>query len=336
MRNRILVAPIFKNKEFESEARSGGLAALAELTEVEGYTNETFTAEHATGVVAVIANSALFERSFYEAAEHLRIIARWGVGYDKVNVEIATEFGVIVTVTPVHMDTVAEYTIAQWMATLKRVYTLNRLSHNGDFSIIRTYEAQRSTLGLYGFGRIGQQTAMRARPLLGDEGRLLVYDVRPDIADLARRFGAEAVASPLELFERSDTVSLHVSGDDTIVGYEELCAMQPHASLINPSRGNLVDDGAVRRAIDEERLYYYVVDDPLNGPREIHKDHPRIICTNHNGGITVESTIRLDCQTFEQVTDAIQGRNPKHILNPEVLDHPRVRGFLNKDASVGA
>ena len=166
MRNKILVAPIFENKEFESEARSGGLAALTELAEVEGYTNETFTAEHGPGVVAVIANSALFERSFYEAAQDLRLIARWGVGYDKVNVDIATELGVIITVTPVHMDTVAEYTIAQWMATLKRVYTLNRLSHNGDFSIIRTYEAQRSTLW-----------ALRVRPHRAADG-----DARPAAA----------------------------------------------------------------------------------------------------------------------------------------------------------
>ena len=331
MRSKTLVARIFENKQFESEPRSQGLEALAKLTDVEVYTARDMTAEHADGVVAVIADSALFHRSFYEAAKDLRIIARWGVGYDKVNADVATEHGVIITVSPVHMDTVAEYAIAQWMATLKRVYTLNRLSHGGDFSIIRTYDAQRSTLGLYGFGRIGQQVALRARPLLGEEGRLLVYDVRSDINELARQFGAEAVPSPLDLFRECDTVSLHVSGDDTIVGYDELCAMRPHASLINPSRANLVDDQAVRRAIDEERLCYYVVDDPVNGPREIHKGHPRIICTNHNAGITVQSTIRLDRQTFEQVTDAIHGRKPNHILNPAVLDHPRVRGFLHQD-----
>ena len=331
MQGKTLVARIFQNKEFQSHARSHGLVDLAELTEVEVYTQRHMTEEHAPGVVAVIADSTLFNRTFYEAAKDLRIIARWGVGYDKVNVDIATEVGVIVTVSPVHMDTVAEYTIAQWMATLKRVYTLNRLSHGGDFSIIRTYDAQGSTLGLYGFGRIGQQVALRAKPLLRKEGRLLVYDVRPDIGELARQFGAEAVESPLDLFRKCDAVSLHVSGDETIVGYDELRTMQPHASLINPSRGNLVDDEAVHRAIDEERLCYYVVDDPVNGPRATHKGHPHIICTNHNGGITVESTIRLDRCTFEQVTDAIQGRTPKHILNSEVLEHPRVRSFLGRD-----
>ncbi len=121
--------------------------------------------------MGVIANSALIHPEFYEEGKDLRIIARWGVGYEKVNLDVATQHGVIVTVSSEHMDTVAEYAIAQWMATMKRVYTLNRMSHSGDYSLIRTYEAKGSSLGLYGFGRIGQAVASRAKPLLGDEGR---------------------------------------------------------------------------------------------------------------------------------------------------------------------
>ena len=328
MAGKILVASIFSNEEFASASRTQGLEALGQLGEVVPYTQQEFTNADADGVLAIIADSAVFTDSFYEAAEKLRIVSRWGVGFDKVNPEAATANGVLVTVTPVHMDAVAEYTIAQWMATLKRVYTLNRLSHGGDFSIIRTFEAQGSTLGLYGFGRIGQQVAMRAKPLLGDNGRLLVYDTRPDIGELAARCGVESVDDPMELFQVCDTVSLHVAGDAPIVFYEQLAAMRPHASLINPSRGNLVNDDDVHRAVEEDKLYYYVVDDPVNGPRSVHKDHPRIICTNHNGGITVESVMRLDNKTYEQVTDALQGRRPEHILNEAVLDHPRVRGFL--------
>ena len=330
MANKILLTTIFQNEDFASEPRRQGIEDLGKLADVEFYTADAMTAEHAEGVVAVIANSALFTPSFYVAAKDLRIIARWGVGFDKVNVDVATEHGVLVTVTPVHMVTVAEYAITQWLATLKRVYTLNRISHAGDFSIIPTYETQGSTLGLYGFGRIGQAVAERAKPLLGEKGRLLVYDIRPDIAEVAAQYGAEAVSDPMELFEQCDTVSLHVAGDDTIVTYDCLCAMQPHASLINPSRGNLVDDEAVNRAIKEDRLCYYVVDDPVNGPRAIHKDHPRIICTNHNGGITVESCIRLDLMTYTQVRAAIEGREPPHVLNQEVLEHPRVKDFLGR------
>ena len=329
MPSKIMLTAQFKNDEFASVERQQGLDHLKSLGVLVDEP-KVLDAEHAPDLIASIASSSLYTDEFYEAATDLRIVARWGVGFDKVNVAGATRHGVIITVTPVHMDTVAEYTIAQWLATLKRVYTLNRLSHQGDFSIIRTYEAQHTTLGLYGCGRIGQEVAKRAKPLLGEHGRLLVYDIRPDIDEVAARYGAEVVDSPEALFKACDTVSLHVAGDETIVGYDLLSQMQPHASLINPSRGNLVDDAAVNRAIQEEKLTYYVVDDPVNGPRTIHKDHPRIICTNHNAGISVESTKRLDAKTIEQVTDAIQGRRPEYILNPEVLEHPRVKGWLRE------
>ncbi|MFT5087439.1 MAG: D-3-phosphoglycerate dehydrogenase [Candidatus Latescibacterota bacterium] len=329
MESKILITAQFRNDEFASSEREAGMKQLAQYGDLVDEP-EVLNAADAEGIVASAASSSLYTDEFYAAASNLRIIARWGVGFDKVNVEAATRHGVLITVTPVHMDTVAEYTIAQWMATLKRVYTLNRLSHGGDFSIIRTYEAQGSTLGLFGCGRIGQEVAQRARPLLGDKGRLLMYDTRPDIKEIAAKYGAEAVDSPQALFEQSDTISLHVAGDDTIVDYDLLSAMQPHASLVNPSRGNLVDDEAVNRAINEDKLYYYVVDDPVNGPRAIHKDHPRIICTNHNAGISVESTIRLDQKTIEQITDTLEHRRPDFILNEEVLEHPRVKEWLNR------
>jgi len=330
MPSKILVTGNLQNPQFDSPQRREALAKLSNYAdEVEYYSDPVFTAEHAEGVVAVLANSVLFTPEYYVAAKDLKIIARWGVGFDQVNVEVATEHGVLVTVSPVHMVAVAEYAITQWLATLKRVYTLNQNSHSGNFQTIRTFEAKDSTLGIWGMGRIGQTMAERARALLGENGRLLVYDTRPDIAEVAAQFNAEVVDHPRVLFEESDTISLHLSGDDTVVTYDLLCAMKPHASLINPSRGNLVDDQAVNRAIKEDRLYYYVVDDPVNGPREIHKDHPRIICTNHNAGITVESAILLDLCCVDQIIDTLEGRQPNHILNPDVLESPRVRSFWN-------
>ena len=326
---RIYVSRQLQNPEFAGDARRSGLEALTRLAPVEDLPADLSPA-NAAGVVAVIADSTPFPDDFYAAAGDLRVVARWGVGFDQVNLAGATRYGVLVTVTPVHVDTVAEYTIAQWLATMKRTYTFNRMAHRGDSRVIRCFDAQGSCLGLYGFGRIGQEVARRAVPLLGDRGRLLVYDIRPDAGALAARFGAEAVAEPEELFRRCDTICLHVSGADPIVGYQQLSLMQPHASLINPSRGALVDDAAAHRAIEEGKLYYYVVDDPVDGPRAVHRGHPRVIATNHSGGVTVESSARLDAKTFEQVTDAVHGRQPDHVLNPAALDHPRVRAWLRE------
>jgi len=324
---KILLSPSLDADDFRSDFRTAGIDSLRKFGDVEFYPGE-LTAQETPDVVGVIANSKPIHTEFYEQAKNLRIVARWGVGFENVNQEAANQAGVIITTSPVHMSTVAEYAIAQWLATLKRTYTLNNMSHSGDFSLAKTYDAEGSTLGLYGFGRIGQQTAKRARPLLGESGRLLVYDIRPDIKELAAEYGAESVDDPAALFEQSDTVSLHVAGEDTIVTYDLLEKMKPHASLINPSRGNLVNDDEVNRAIREDKLFYYVVDDPVNGPRAIHEGHLRIICTNHNGGITTASVERLDGCCIQQVTDAIEGRQPDHILNPTVLDHPRVKEFL--------
>ena len=329
MSKKILLSRLFYNPEFDSEPRRDGLAKLAQFGTLSQHPDE-LTEEHADGVIAILAGGPQVRESFYKAAKDLRIIARWGVGYETVNVDLATQYGVIITIAPEHIETVAEYAIAQWFATHKRVYTFNERAHGGDASLMRNFEVKGSTLGIYGLGRIGQEVAVRAKPLLGEDGRLLVYDIRPDIKELAAKFGAEAVDNPMTLFEESDAISLHVAGADTVVNYECLCAMKPHASLINPSRGNLVDDEAVNRAIREERLYYYVVDDPVNGPREIHKGNPRIISTNHCAGITVESSIRLDLRTIGQAMDAINGREPSHILNPDVLNHPRVKSFLGR------
>ena len=324
---KILLKEDMRNPDFDSPQRAEVIDHLRQFGNIEFYAGE-LTGEDADDVIGVIASGTLIHTDFYKRAIDLRIVARWGVGYEKTNIKIATDKGVFVTFAAEHLNTVAEYTVTQLLAALKRVYTLNQNSHAGDWTTMCSYEAEGSTLGLYGFGRIGQHVAQRVRPLIGNSGRLLVYDVRPDIEKLARKFGAETVNDPTTLFRECDAVSLHVSGADIIVRYAELCAMKPHASLINPSRGALVNDEDMHRALAENRLYYYIVDDPPNDTRAIHKDHPRVICTNHNAGLSAESTIRMDRKCADQTIDAIEGRKPENILNPDVLMHPRIASVL--------
>ena len=107
MRNKILLAPIFQNERFDTEERRQGLDKLAKLGDLELEPSE-LTEDDADGVVGVIASSALIHPSFYQAAKKLRVISRWGVGYENTNYEIAAQHGVIVTIAPEHMVTVAE------------------------------------------------------------------------------------------------------------------------------------------------------------------------------------------------------------------------------------
>ncbi len=319
--DRILLAPIWSLEDFDCPQRDQAIGRLAEFADIDHYTSE-LTADQGHDVIGVIANSWLIHPEFYDAATDLRIIARYGVGFESVNLDKATASGVLVTTAIEHIDTVAEYAVAQWLATSKRLYTLNRNAHAGESTLIGTREVRDSTLGIYGFGRIGQSLARLALPLLGS-GRLLVHDIRDDIEELAANFGAEAVSDPIELFAQSDCITLHLAGGETVIHDEHLQAMQPHASLVNAARGVAVNDDAVQRALAQGCLYYYVVDDPVNGTREVHKDHPRVICTNHNAGVTTASANRLDETCVRQVIDTLQGKIPANLLNPQVLEHPK-------------
>ena len=192
---RILLSPIWSLQDFECSERQRAIARLAEFADIDHYTGE-LTADQGHDVIGVIASSLLIHPEFYDTATDLRIIARYGVGFESVNLEKATESGVLVTTAAEHIDTVAEYAVAQWLATSKRVYTLNRNAHAGESALMGTREIRGSTLGIYGFGRIGQAVARLALPLLGTEGRLLVHDIRDDIEELAASLGAEAVVKP--------------------------------------------------------------------------------------------------------------------------------------------
>ena len=98
-KKKVLLSTIFRNDAFASDTRRRGLERLAGIAELEDYDGD-LTADKVDGVIGVIANSALVHREFYEQGEDLRLIARWGVGYDKVQIDIATELGVAVTVSP--------------------------------------------------------------------------------------------------------------------------------------------------------------------------------------------------------------------------------------------
>ena len=134
-----MLTTAFANDDYASDEREQGLAHLrtqGELVDEPAILGP----EHAPDLIASIASSSLYTDEFYEAASDLRIVARWGVGFDKVNVAAATRHGVIITVTPVHMDAVAEYAIAQWMATLKRVYKYETYSKNTVFTLFPRYQ----------------------------------------------------------------------------------------------------------------------------------------------------------------------------------------------------
>jgi phosphoglycerate dehydrogenase-like enzyme len=273
---------------------------------------------------AAIVSTDPFERSVFEAAPKLRVIARVGVGTDSIDLGAATEAGVVVTTTPgANRETVADHAMAMILAAVRRIVEHDASVRRGDWK--RTGDAtpwdlHATTVGIVGFGAIGRALARR---LEGFGTRLLVAD--PALAD---RDGAEVV--PLgELLARADVVSLHlplVPATRHIIAAPELARMRPQAILVNTSRGGLVDEAALVAALRSGHLRGAALDvfaDEPHVPPAL-RALSNVVLTPHVGGLSDRSITRMTRQATRGVLDVLAGAaTADSIANPAALAHPR-------------
>ncbi|MFQ5733253.1 MAG: C-terminal binding protein [Planctomycetaceae bacterium] len=259
------------------------------------------------------------------AAGRCRLIARYGVGLDNICVETATESGIPVTCVPDYcVAEVAEHTLALLLSLVRRTTLFDARAKRGDFERrvdppMRRLEGQ--TLGLVGFGRIGQSVFRRAEA-----------------------FGLNVVATSAsgddhgencrmillnDLLRQSDVVSLHCPlQDDTrrLIGASQLSRMKSTAFLINTARGGLVDRDALWTAICNRRLAGAALD--VFDPEPPDLSHPlfsdeRVIVSPHAAFLSADSLRELRTRTARQIADVLQRRRPEHLVNPEVWPHSR-------------
>lgn len=240
----------------------------------------------------IVRGRTLITREHVEAGKQLKVIARAGVGLDNIDVSAARERGIeVVTAAEVPAPSVAELTIGLLIALARRIPEADRGLKEGKWLKKRLAGVLLSgkTIGIVGFGRIGGRVAKIARAM---GMRILVTDPRPDEKAL-REVGGEAV--PLrEILRNSDVVTLHVpltAETHHMIGEQELRLMKKGAFLINTSRGPVVDEGALLRALKEgwiagAALDVYEVEPPTN--LELLK-LPNIVCTPHVGSETKET-----------------------------------------------
>ena len=193
---------------------------------------------------AVIAGSEPYTAAVIERSPHLKIIARAGVGYDAVDLRAATKAGVAVTITPgANHHAVADFTMTLLLALARRLLQFDKIVQEGRWERFSPPSVKGASLGIVGFGRIGQSVAQRARAF---EMRLLVHDPYANF-DRVSELGVEIV--PLaQLLRESDFVSLNcLVTDETrnLVNVDTLAMMKPTAYLINTARGELVDATAL-------------------------------------------------------------------------------------------
>ncbi|MHB1988221.1 MAG: NAD(P)-dependent oxidoreductase [Acidimicrobiales bacterium] len=272
--------------------------------------------------VALIARgSSRVTAELLEAAPHLRVIGRSGVGVELVDVAAATRRGIPIVVTPgTGSRAVAEGALALILSLVKRLGRLTALVQERGWAereTIQVGDLDEACLGIIGYGAIGRRVAELGRCF---GMRVLVYDpytVRPPVTD-------GIVAVDLEvLFQSADVVSLHAPlTDETrgLVGVELLALLQKGAVLVNCGRGGLLDLDAVHEALLDERLAGVGLDvfDPEPPPDHPLFRHPDVVLTPHVLGLSRRAR-RL---TFEAMAEGIaavlSGTRAPHVANPEV------------------
>ncbi|MCJ2020658.1 hydroxyacid dehydrogenase [Methylobacterium sp. E-065] len=294
-------------------------------------------AREAADCVAVITRNGGFPAEAVLAAPRLRVIGVHGTGTDPVAVPEATRAGIPVVNTPgANAQSVAEHAIGLIFALAKAIPQADRAMREGDHDFrygARLVELAGLTLGLVGFGAIGQATG-RLASALGMQ--VLAYGpTRPD-SDF-EALGAERAASLPDLLLRADIVSLHLplmAETRGLIGSEELARMKAGAFLINTARGALVDEDALARALAAGTIAGAGLD-VLSGDTLAH-DHPlhgerRAILTPHVAASTEAALIRAAERVAGQVVDVLAGRRPPKLVNAEVWDRRRhgetVAGF---------
>src|SRR5438270_12057320 len=261
----------------------------------------------------------------------LRIIARTGIGVDRIDLDAATHRGIMVVNTPDGpTESTSEHTIALLLNLCKGVMTGDRILRSGSpfpalTDLTPGLEVAGAVLGLVGLGRIGSRVAAIAR-VLGM--RVLAFDpfVTPERASA---LGVDLVPSLVELLPRAQVVSLHCpSTPEThhIMNAETLNLMPEGSYLINVARGALIDENALLDALRSGHLAGAAVD--VFDPEPPMTNHPlftlpNTICTPHIASYTTASVLRMEMMACEQIASALRGERPTNLVNAEVWDISR-------------
>jgi phosphoglycerate dehydrogenase-like enzyme len=265
------------------------------------------------------------------AAKSVKIIARWGVGFDAIDVPAATQQGIVVTYTPGLLDdAVADYTFALLLALARRVPEGHTAMREAGWKVAWGNDVAGKTLGIIGCGRIGMAVARRAS---GFAMNLLAYNQKPNPE--AEKLGVTFVSFD-ELLAQSDFISIHAALTPQtrgMIGEAQFRKMKPGASLINTARGALVDESALVKALDENRIAGAALDvfttEPLP-PDSPLRSTPHLLLSPHQASSSRETGECVSLAATKAIVDLMQGRQPENVLNPEVFKTPQLRARLAK------
>lgn len=260
-----------------------------------------------------------------ESAANLRIVSRYGVGYDHVDVQALSKRGIPLAICGDALSaSVAEHTLLLMLGVSRRIAILDRNTRNRDYSeryTIPGHDIFEKTVLLIGLGKIGLETAKRCRAF----GMRVIVAGRESSRARAREHGYVFVDDFHDALGEADFVSLHLPGQDgtAVLGSDEFRAMKPGAYVINTARGSLIDEDALYCALTSGTLGGAGLDVTVNEPPLA--DCPllgldNVLFTPHNAALTEETGLRVSEVCVRNVLDGLDGKlDESCVVNPETL-----------------
>ena len=287
----------------------------------------------AEGAEIIISAGAPLRREFLSAVPQLKGVVRLGIGVDNVDLEAATELGIIVANVPDFCsDEVAEHALGLMIAVTRKIVLADRRSRAGEWVYamdaklrpMRRLSGQ--TLGLIGLGKIGRSVAHKAKGL-----GLAVIAYDPHVSPEAAQSAGVPLMSLEEMLPQTDILSLHVPDTPEtrgIINARTLALLKPNAILINTARGAVVDEDALCTALASGHVAGAGLDvlqkEPMRLPHPL-AQFEQVVFTCHYASLSEESYATMRREVSEQTVQILHGEFPRNFVNPRVKELPQCR-----------
>src|SRR6266850_1862991 len=272
---------------------------------------------------AVLVTYAKINADMIRQMKKVRIISRFGIGVDNVDLDAATQQGIVVTKVPDYcIDEVSDHAMALLLAAVRKIPMATDQVHSGTWkmpNVVPIHRLRGSVLGLVGFGRIPQLVAPKAKAF---GMKVVAFD--PYVPkDVFAKQGVEQVDFA-QLLKMSDYISIHsplLPETKGLFNADVFRQMKPTAYLINTARGPIVDEAALARALDAGHLAGAALDvmpqePPSNSPL-LGRDN--VILTPHTSFYSEQSLVELQTKAAEEVVRVLSGQAPRNPVNPEAV-----------------
>jgi len=301
---------------------------VTEVSELDGVLPREVLLEKVKGKDGILCLlTDTIDREVMEAVgPNLKVIANYAVGFDNIDVEEATRRGIMVTNTPgVLTETTADLTWALMMSIARRIVEGDKFVRAGKFRgwepmLLLGTDVYGSTLGIIGFGRIGQAMARRAS---GFNMKVIYFDMQRAPSQIENELKASFRTLP-ELLREADFVTIHVpltSETHHLIGEQELKMMKKEAYLINSARGPIVDEKALAQALKENWIRGAALDvferEPEVEPELLELDN--VVLTPHLGSASYATRTKMAIMAANNLVRALKREVPPNLVNRETI-----------------